>query len=299
MDMNEVSRFNYEEGPVREKWWEEAQSLQNLKKFASDEGYTPDDIKEVLNTGSSKKRELMARAVARLKFKGVEVVPNCFDQWKRWVKLRKIMMHWLRWSALRGDDTEVEKQWAFNKWKYSHFDAHKKLIKKNLGYLKDRAKLNMDAMDATADHMEDTDHTIGHLTVLRNALMENYVKGQKLALILGKDNRQYGMKQRFHKWHFHIRDQNIHTKAGRLNRNMDLIAELRQKIAKMETENAKLHATNEDLRKFSMDGFEIAKAVHHLSGEREKLSVDLADKAVSIRKLLDDNEKLTQSLHSA
>lgn len=37
---------------------------------------------------------------------------------------------------------------------------------------------------------------------------------------------------------------------------------------------------NDELRRFSMDGYVIAKSVKQLSDEREKLTVDLADKAV-------------------
>ena len=56
---------------------------------------------------------------------------------------------------------------------------------------------------------------------------------------------------------------------------------------------------NEELRQFSLDGYEIAKNVQALTFEREKLSVDLADKAQMIRKLLDKNEKLTEKLRMA
>ena len=64
-------------------------------------------------------------------------------------------------------------------------------------------------------------------------------------------------------------------------------------------DNETLAQENEELRQFSLDGYEIAKNVQTLSGEREKLSVDLADKAQVIRKLLDENEKLTKKLRYA
>lgn len=67
----------------------------------------------------------------------------------------------------------------------------------------------------------------------------------------------------------------------------------------LEQDNDTLAYENEELRQFSMDGYEIAKNVQTLSGEREKLSVDLADKAQMIRKLLDENERLTHKLRMA
>lgn len=60
-----------------------------------------------------------------------------------------------------------------------------------------------------------------------------------------------------------------------------------------------LAGENEELRQFSLDGYDIAKNVQALSAEREILSVDLADKAQVIRKLLDENEVLTRKLARA
>lgn len=56
------------------------------------------------------------------------------------------------------------------------------------------------------------------------------------------------------------------------------ITAVKQRMAQLEAENAALASENDELRQFSMDGFQIAKNVQSLSNEREKLSVDLADK---------------------
>lgn len=74
---------------------------------------------------------------------------------------------------------------------------------------------------------------------------------------------------------------------------------MKLKIAQLERNNESLANENEELRQFSMDGYNIAKNVQTLTNEREKLSVDLADKAQMIRKLLDENERLTYKLRMA
>ena len=43
-----------------------------------------------------------------------------------------------------------------------------------------------------------------------------------------------------------------------------------------------------------MNGFKIAQNVDKLTAEREKLSVDLADQADQIRKLMDQNKELQE-----
>ena len=45
-----------------------------------------------------------------------------------------------------------------------------------------------------------------------------------------------------------------------------------------------------------LDGIEMAKTVDELQRDRDKLSVDLADKAITIRKLLEDNSNLSTRL---
>lgn len=53
------------------------------------------------------------------------------------------------------------------------------------------------------------------------------------------------------------------------------------------------------MRQISLDGYQIARNVQNLNSEREKLSVDLADKTTMIKKLLDENEKLSVGLRVA
>jgi hypothetical protein len=74
---------------------------------------------------------------------------------------------------------------------------------------------------------------------------------------------------------------------------------LKERIKFLESQNESLGSENEELRQFSLDGYDIAKNVQILTAERELLSVDLADKAQVIRKLLDENEVLTIKLENA
>jgi len=48
-----------------------------------------------------------------------------------------------------------------------------------------------------------------------------------------------------------------------------------------------------------LDGIAIADAIEELSKEREKLSVDLADRAATIKNLLEENSELSYKLSSA
>ena len=72
------------------------------------------------------------------------------------------------------------------------------------------------------------------------------------------------------------------------------MASIKERIREKQEENSKLAKENEELRQFSMNGFKIAQNVDKLTAEREKLSVDLADQADQIRKLMDQNKELQE-----
>ena len=78
-----------------------------------------------------------------------------------------------------------------------------------------------------------------------------------------------------------------------------MIADLMQHVNKLENINRGVVAENEELRQAALDGIEIAKAVQELTKEREQLSVDLHDRASTIKKLIDDNNNLSMRLSVA
>jgi regulator of replication initiation timing len=84
-----------------------------------------------------------------------------------------------------------------------------------------------------------------------------------------------------------------------LKTNLEHMEVLKQRIKDLESSNEVFALENEDLRQFSLDGYDIAKNVQALTAEREVLSVDLADKAQVIKRLLDENDQLNHKLSRA
>jgi hypothetical protein len=81
-----------------------------------------------------------------------------------------------------------------------------------------------------------------------------------------------------------------------LQRNIDLINQLKDRISQLEQDNLTLSHDNSELRLQSLEGFELAKTAERLSDEREVLSIDIADKAKAIRLLLAENSKLKDQI---
>ena len=74
--------------------------------------------------------------------------------------------------------------------------------------------------------------------------------------------------------------------------NLGRIAALKNAIEKVENENDELAKQNDVFRAGAMDGIQMVRNMDNLTSDRDKLSVDLADKALTIRKLLEDNQFL-------
>lgn len=78
-----------------------------------------------------------------------------------------------------------------------------------------------------------------------------------------------------------------------------MIDELDVHVGKLENINKNLMIENEELRSAALDGIEIAKAVQDLTKEREQLSKDLAARAETIKKLIEENNNLQLRLSIA
>ena len=74
---------------------------------------------------------------------------------------------------------------------------------------------------------------------------------------------------------------------------------MKDNIARLEKDNDILAQQNDQFRRGAMDGITMVRHVEALTEDRDKLSVDLADKALTIRKLLEDNQYLQNKLTSA
>ena len=81
-----------------------------------------------------------------------------------------------------------------------------------------------------------------------------------------------------------------------LHANLGKIAALKDRIAMLENQNEQFAAQNDTFRAGAMDGITMVRHVEELTKDRDKLSVDLADKALTIRKLLEDHSYLQNKL---
>ena len=78
-----------------------------------------------------------------------------------------------------------------------------------------------------------------------------------------------------------------------------IIRDLSEHLAQAEVRNKNLLLENEEIHQTCLDGIEISKAVQELTKEREQLSVDLNDRAATVKKLIENNNNLSNRLNLA
>ena len=89
------------------------------------EGFTEHQIEDVTHNASEKARELLAKTIGRWKcWNGTDdyLKPKCFDRWRRFVAMRRIIRHWLDFMANRQQHQKADLSYCFNKWKFFFSD---------------------------------------------------------------------------------------------------------------------------------------------------------------------------------
>lgn len=185
---------------------------------------------------------------------------------------------------------------AFNRWRkhrihiLSGFDRHQLAAKAGN---QSRQMENIGQMVISAEEFQ------RQMEIQRDELIGNYMKSTRLAISLAKSNKERGMHSALNQLCDNRHSQKKGNFESILQRNIDLINQLKSRIQEFEWDNTALADENEELRQFSLDGYQIARNVSAMNEERDRLSIDLADKSRTIQQLLNTNAELSHRLKLA
>ena len=289
-------------GPVVEEVLDARLDVTNLKNLMASEGFTEHQIEDVAQRAGDKGLELLRRSIGRWKcWNGTDdyLKPKMFDRWRRFVQMRRIVKHWLNFLTNRQQHVKADLGHCFNKWKFFFSDRQNHLQKRTRAQLLQRAVAAAKRLEVLADSTQQDEDMINHISDQNEELFNNYRKSQRLALAVGRDNHRMGMMRAYATMADAAAAGKGKALEDLLNKNVGAIAAAKDKMKELENDNEALANENEELRQFSLDGYQLGKNVQNLTAERESLSVDLADKANTIKKLLDENERLSMRLRQA
>ena len=210
-------------------------------------GYTPQMIDEFLEEKAAAQRSNMQKGIISLFFKNsdFQIVPKAFNQLKAYVARRKAakaravqVLNWLNHPLAT----------YFRKWKFDMADSENKLKGLSKQELIDKIIADENLIGSTESRLNRMGSSIDTLAFQRENLFGHYVRGQKLAVALIKNNHLKTMWRAFMRWK---RAQNEAGNLGmieQLERTNGMIGDLQEHVKKLEGINKGLLGENEELR---------------------------------------------------
>ena len=97
---------------------------------------------------------------------------------------RKLFKYWLRFVDKRSEPVKANLHFAFDKWKTFYPAQKRDLTLRPKAHLNEIAMANNKILDKLAEEIEKKEAILEHMNSQREALLDNYIKAQKLALVL-------------------------------------------------------------------------------------------------------------------
>ena len=260
-------------------------------------GYEPERIEEYLEEKKFIQKGNMHRALVAQMYKGnFDYMQKAMNQWKAYVARRKAIklrakqiLNWMRHPL----------SYYFRKWKYDMADSEDKLKGLSKQQLIDKIIADENLIGSTKSRLARMGDSIDMLAFQRDNLFGHFIRGQKLAVTLCKNNYLKSVFSAFMHWKRVTQEGEMMKMLEQLERTNGMIGDLQEHVRKLEGINRKLLGENEELRQAALDGIEISNTVQELTKEREALSSDLQDRAGTIRRLIEDNNNLAIRLNVA
>jgi len=263
------------------------------------EGYEPEFLEKSIKKMTTDKESLIRKAVARwlaLGEKKDEVV-HAVDRWKKFAEEKQLAKEKLQRLANFVSNRPLHK--GFTRWRYFNVNSKEAFR----GYTKDElveeAILRGKQKAAISDEVQDKKATLAAEEKTAQKLEEKHNSSKYFGLMFMKKQNLGVLARAVERWRENINK----TKAELLRQKLDELSSKMKEIIVMnddlEEKNAALAVENEGLRQLSLESVDLAASMKELNKQKEQLSVDLADRATTIRKLLEDNKILKEKLLNA
>jgi hypothetical protein len=277
--------------------------IEILNKLIQDEGIDARYVEKFILEKETKHSALTLQSINLMKYKSGLVnpkdrmiAPKYFLIWKQWVLKRKKILKLS--SRLLCYTRKPDLLHSFFKWKHGLsliINSVKKLPRRGLFSL--IAKMDVD-IKLLEGKLEETHKKVMFFETYSNLLASQVRRGQNMALLSCSLQQQKSMFQVFGKWVYYTSLCKIQDLLEQLTSTEQNLYIVKTTLRNLEEDNMTLVEENYELRQASLDGVAIAEAFETLTKEREKLSLDLAERTATIKKLIDQNNELADRLRS-
>ena len=278
--------------------------IEILNKLMEEEGLDMRYVEKYILSKENQQSALALRNIHIFKYKkglinpnDCSIIPKFFIIWKQWVLKRKrisktsfrILAYLRKPQLMRG----------FLKWKHGLsliINTVNKLPRRDLFSL--IAKLDLD-IRILESKLESTHKSLLYYETYSQLLACQVRRGQNMALVTCSLQTHKALYQALLRWSYHTGLCKVHELLEQLTSTEQNLYIYKTTLKNMEDDNQILVEENMELRQASLDGVAIAEAFETLSKERERLSMDLAERTATIKRLIDQNNELAERLRNA
>ena len=304
---HQVDLYYNTEGPVAVENSLLKERLTIYSSLVQDEGLDPKHVERYILERESMAGALRRKGIARMQYaakiggKAAEdqnqVLPRALLRWKVWVAKRlKVKRLARRMMTFRKNG---EMLGAFLKWKKGL-----PLVRNSLA---NYTRVGLISLIAKMDHdiktleslLESQNEKLRFMQAYGSLLEQHTRRGRNQSISVLSASIQNPMSKALSRWTAHVTSTKITELKSTIVELDDELHLMHLRYEEMEKDYKQVFVENNELRQATLDGLEIADAIEALSREREKLSVDLADRAVTIKKLLEENGELAARLRNA
>ena len=213
--------------------------------------------------------EQLLRTVRRLQHhadddRDKSLIPKVFDRWVMFVKVRRAVNRIQNFLLFRLQPVKADVGSAFRRWKYDIAEHVRPNDAQDLAMKDDLLKRCSATHNRASNVVTVWEHANTfreQLTYQRDELIQRFINSQRFAFKLYRDNRQRLYQSGLAELSHNTMTKKRQTLEGLLDKNLQVINDLKARIADFEHDNESIADENEELRTFSMSGYNIAKNV--------------------------------------
>ncbi|EAS03032.2 hypothetical protein TTHERM_00444150 (macronuclear) [Tetrahymena thermophila SB210] len=302
-DQEKYNRFSEQAQQKREI----KRNISCLMDFIKEERINPKEVEEFIKYKENQNAQRLQKCVTYFMLKCTSgnkndsnenlLLPKAFNTWVSYYKYNKNIKKGLHIISKIIQNRELNLIFLIFKNKNKEFIE--KVKKMTRPQLIQKMKYLYQYSSNMEDFVNENYGIIQNMQASNQILSDGYKIGLKICLRYLSRKVQGVMQKGFNIWkqyntqcNLNLQDRQFEYKSQDIIRLQNHINIMKQKISIIQNENL-------ELKQNCLQGQELSKSLQKILQEREKFSIDLAEKSYTLQILIEDNKSLKQKLHTA
>eukprot|EP00347_Sterkiella_histriomuscorum_P010259 403376981 len=290
--INRIAQECKQEGSIAIEVLNSRLQFEALKKMIIDkEQIAPSQFDQYIHEENQRKNQLLNKAIIRMKLYNEQgfIKPKYFDILKQNYIQNKQRKQALKQVLLNLTNSQSK---AFSKWKSLNKNLQSQLSTFKCEKLKS-ISLTKQSQRIQSERLLDVKDTLQyHKDNQIEILEQNHSRAKKIFVRLIAKRDQLILGQYMSKWQSKVHEHKKISMKQRLQQQQKTMELLKDQIRVVERANLEISQQNKNFQNQAITGMLSADKLELLSADRTRMSMELAEKTLLIRRLLEENKNL-------